>query len=72
MAIPSPLSMLDPVRDNLARMILSKVAGPDPLAERDRVHAGERSSQHGAHGHLHASLVSPAGRVLPASGGPAT
>jgi uncharacterized protein (DUF2236 family) len=39
MAIPSPLSMLDPMRDGLARMILSKVAGPDPLAERDRVHS---------------------------------
>src|SRR3954465_39014 len=39
MAIPSPLSMLDPMRDGLARMILTKVAGPDPLAERERVHS---------------------------------
>ena len=30
--------LLDPVRSGLARMILTKVAGPDPLAERNRVH----------------------------------
>ncbi|GAB2680738.1 oxygenase MpaB family protein [Kribbella swartbergensis] len=29
---------LDPLRDGLARMIMAKVAGPDPRAERDRVH----------------------------------
>jgi uncharacterized protein (DUF2236 family) len=29
---------LDPLRDGLARMIMTKVAGPDPRAERDRVH----------------------------------
>jgi uncharacterized protein (DUF2236 family) len=29
---------LDPLRDGLARMIMSKVAGPDPRAERNRVH----------------------------------
>jgi len=29
---------LDPLRDGLARMILEKVAGPDPRAERSRVH----------------------------------
>ena len=39
MAITSPLTLLDPVRDGLARMILTKVAGPDPWAERDRVHS---------------------------------
>jgi uncharacterized protein (DUF2236 family) len=33
--IPGPL---DPLRDGLARMIMSKVAGPDPRAERNRVH----------------------------------
>lgn len=31
-------SPLDPVRDGLARMIMTKVAGPDPNAERARVH----------------------------------
>ena len=30
--------LLDPLRDGLARMIMTKVAGPDPRAERDRVH----------------------------------
>ena len=30
--------VLDPLRDGLARMIMTKVAGPDPQAERDRVH----------------------------------
>ncbi|TDO54987.1 uncharacterized protein (DUF2236 family) [Kribbella sp. VKM Ac-2527] len=30
--------LLAPVRAGLARMILTKVAGPDPLAERNRVH----------------------------------
>lgn len=34
----SPLAPLTPLRDGLARMILTKVAGPDPYAERDRVH----------------------------------
>jgi len=29
---------LDPLRDGLARMIMTKVAGPDPRAERNRVH----------------------------------
>lgn len=29
---------LDPLRDGLARMIMTKVAGPDPSAERNRVH----------------------------------
>ncbi len=29
---------LDPLRDGLARMIMTKVAGPNPAAERDRVH----------------------------------
>jgi uncharacterized protein (DUF2236 family) len=29
---------LDPLRDGLARMIMTKVAGPDPSAERHRVH----------------------------------
>jgi uncharacterized protein (DUF2236 family) len=29
---------LDPLRDGLARLIMTKVAGPDPRAERDRVH----------------------------------
>ncbi|MEV0291277.1 MULTISPECIES: oxygenase MpaB family protein [unclassified Kribbella] len=29
---------LDPLRDGLARMIMTKVAGPDPAAERSRVH----------------------------------
>jgi uncharacterized protein (DUF2236 family) len=29
---------LDPLRDGLARMIMTKVAGPDPAAERNRVH----------------------------------
>lgn len=29
---------LDPLRDGLARMIMTKVAGPDPQAERSRVH----------------------------------
>ena len=29
---------LDPLRDGLARMIMEKVAGPDPRAERNRVH----------------------------------
>ena len=35
---------LDPLRDGLARMIMTRVAGPDPRAERDRVHnrPGER------------------------------
>lgn len=35
---------LDPLRDGLARMIMTKVAGPDPRAERNRVHntAGPR------------------------------
>ncbi len=39
--IPGPL---DPLRDGLARMIMTKVAGPDPAAERKRVHntAGPR------------------------------
>ena len=32
------VSQLNPLRDGLARMILTKVAGPDPHAERDRVH----------------------------------
>ncbi|GAA3078644.1 uncharacterized protein (DUF2236 family) [Kribbella aluminosa] len=32
-------SQLNPLRDSLARMILTKVAGPDPQAERDRVHS---------------------------------
>ena len=31
-------SLFNPLRDGLARMILTKVAGPDPLAERARVH----------------------------------
>ncbi|MEU4196762.1 oxygenase MpaB family protein [Kribbella sp. NPDC026611] len=31
-------SPLDPLRTGLARMILTKVAGPDPQAERSRVH----------------------------------
>ncbi|MEU4605055.1 oxygenase MpaB family protein [Kribbella sp. NPDC023972] len=29
---------LDPLRDGLARMIMTKVAGPNPAAERNRVH----------------------------------
>jgi uncharacterized protein (DUF2236 family) len=29
---------LDPLRDGLARMIMTKVAGPDPAVERSRVH----------------------------------
>jgi uncharacterized protein (DUF2236 family) len=38
--LPTTLSnaLLDPVRDGLARMIMTKVAGPDPRAERNRVH----------------------------------
>ncbi|GAA3568777.1 oxygenase MpaB family protein [Kribbella ginsengisoli] len=31
-------NLFNPLRDGLARMILTKVAGPDPLAERARVH----------------------------------
>ena len=33
------IAPLNPLRDGLARMILTKVAGPDPLAERSRVHS---------------------------------
>lgn len=33
-----PAALLDPLRDGLARMIMTKVAGPDPSAERARVH----------------------------------
>jgi uncharacterized protein (DUF2236 family) len=33
-----PSTVLNPLRDGLARMILTKVAGPDPAAERSRVH----------------------------------
>src|SRR5882757_9541928 len=33
------INPLEPVRDGLARMILTKVAGPDPWAERQRVHS---------------------------------
>lgn len=42
MAVSSQVSpsagLLDPLRDGLARMIMTKVAGPDPSAERARVH----------------------------------
>src|SRR5919107_1356171 len=31
-------SLLDPLRDGLARMIMTKVAGPDPRAARAQVH----------------------------------
>jgi uncharacterized protein (DUF2236 family) len=34
----TPSGMLDPLRDELARIIMSRVAGPDPAGERDRVH----------------------------------
>lgn len=39
MAATTPESMLDPLRDGLARMILTKVAGPDPQSARARVHS---------------------------------
>jgi uncharacterized protein (DUF2236 family) len=35
---PTPSGLLDPLRDGLARMIMTRVAGPDPRAERARVH----------------------------------
>ncbi|MDX6253505.1 MAG: hypothetical protein QOF10_6865 [Kribbellaceae bacterium] len=35
---PLTQGMLEPLRDGLARMILTKVAGPDPGSERARVH----------------------------------
>ncbi|HEY0475524.1 MAG TPA: oxygenase MpaB family protein [Kribbella sp.] len=35
---PLTEGMLEPLRDGLARMILTKVAGPDPASERARVH----------------------------------
>jgi uncharacterized protein (DUF2236 family) len=35
---PLTEGMLEPLRDGLARMILTKVAGPDPGSERARVH----------------------------------
>ncbi|GAA1108812.1 oxygenase MpaB family protein [Kribbella jejuensis] len=38
MAATTLSAQLNPLRDSLARMILTKVAGPDPNAERDRVH----------------------------------
>jgi uncharacterized protein (DUF2236 family) len=38
MTAASQDSVFNPLRDGLARMVMSKVAGPDPQAVRDRIH----------------------------------